>query len=595
MFKDLNQAWDMDVIFPGGSGSPQFVAFVDQLRADMKDVAAEVEGGAPAGADGWAARMDHIQKVARDSRHAGAFVSCLTAQNVADSHARIVGGQLREIQATFANILTRLDQQLLAVPEDEWRALLADERLASLSFNLDERRRRAKDLLPLEMETLVNGLSTDGYHGWSELYDVVTGRMTITLEDKEGKPVTVSPGQAANRMSNPDPKVRAEIMSRWEQAWAKEADLCALAINHIAGFRLNLYRQRGWDSVLHEPLDINRMTPETLDAMWGAVAGARGRLAAYLKRKQRLLGLEKMNWQDVDAPVGQSARRLTYDQAADFVVEQFGRFSLGMADVARRAFEERWIEAEDRPGKRMGGFCTGFPLNKVSRVFVTFSGSMGNVATVAHELGHAYHQSVMEGLPPFAQNYAMNVAETASTFAETVVFEAAIRNAADEKEKVLLLEDKLRRAVGLLMNIQARFLFETRFYEARKKGPVSVTRLNDIMVEAQKEAYAGALDSYHAHFWASKLHFYITRPPFYNFPYTFGYLFSAGVYARAMEVGPSFADRYVDLLRDTGSMRVEDLARKHLGADLTRPEFWEGAVDSVLGGLAAFLDSKALE
>lgn len=595
MFKNLPETWDLDVFFPGGSHSREFAAFLDCLEADVRAFRDDVSGGVPQDLSGWVDRITRLQDLTKRLRQSGAFISCLNAQDVGDRQSRVVGGRVREIQAGFASAMTVLDQQILAVSEDEWRSLMSTKELAPLAFNLNERRTRTKDMLPTEQEILVNELSIDGYQGWSDLYDLVTGRMSITVTEN-GKEVTLSPGQAANRMSGPDPAVRAHIMERWEEAWAKEADLCALALNRLAGYRLSLYRRRGWDSVLKEPLENNRMTRDTLDAMWDTIDSNKDRLVTYMQRKKKLLRLDKLGWQDLDAPVGKSDSKMSYDDAAAFIVEQFSRVSPKMAGLATRAFENRWIESEDRPGKRMGGFCTSFPLSRESRIFVTFSGTLGNVATVAHELGHAFHQSVMNDLPPISQQYAMNVAETASTFSEMVVADAAVKAAKNDDERLLLVDDKLQRAVSLLMNIQSRFLFETRFYEARKKGMVSVQALNELMTEAQKEAFAGALDTYHPHFWASKLHFYNTRVPFYNFPYTFGFLFSAGVYSWAKEAGRMFEDRYIGLLQDTGRMRVEDLAKKHIGADLTRKDFWQSAIDLVLSDLPEFLamtDHKA--
>jgi len=592
MLENLGRTWNLETIFPGGSASAEFSGYLDRLTAAIAGLAEKAAGASPEGPDDWGELLDAVQQSIRQARHAGAFISCLTAQDVADKQARILGGRVSQIRAGLASALTRLDEQLLKVPDDRWAALVESARLQDLSYVLSERRRRAKDMLPPEQETLVNDLSVDGYHGWSDLYDVTTGRMSIEIEE-DGRPTKVSPGQLANRLSNPDAAVRRELMRRWEEAWAKEADFCALALNHIAGYRVNLYRHRGWDSVLREPLEINRMSAETLQAMWDAINDNKGRLVTYLNRKAKLLGLDQLGWQDVDAPVGKSGSKLTYDQAASFIVEQFRQFSPRMAGLATRAFEQRWIESEDRPGKRMGGFCTSFPEARQSRIFVTFSGTLGNTATVAHELGHAYHQHVMNELSPMNQQYAMNVAETASTFAEMVVSDAAVRSAKDAEERLVLVEDKLRRAAALLMNIHCRFLFETRFYGERAGGVVSVKRLCELMEEAQKEAFGGALNLYHPHFWASKLHFYITGTPFYNFPYTFGFLFSAGVYARAREEGPGFEDRYVDLLRDTGRMRVEDLASKHLDADLTTKDFWQRAVDLVLSDLDEFLTLTA--
>jgi oligoendopeptidase F len=260
-----------------------------------------------------------------------------------------------------------------------------------------------------------------------------------------------------------------------------------------------------------------------------------------------------------------------------------------MAKFAQQAFEERWIEGEDRPGKRPGGFCTSFPENHQSRIFMTYDDSQGAVSTLAHELGHAYHQSVMNDLPFMVQNYAMNVAETASTFAEMIVADAALKNAQTDEERIVLLENKLQNAISFFMDIHSRFLFETRFYDERKKGSVSAERLNDLMLQAQKDAFHNTLDEYHPHFWASKLHFYSTGVPFYNFPYTFGYLFSAGVYAKALEEGTSFAAKYDALLRDTARMTTEELASKHLGVDLTQPEFWQSAVNMAVADAEEFL------
>jgi oligoendopeptidase F len=203
----------------------------------------------------------------------------------------------------------------------------------------------------------------------------------------------------------------------------------------------------------------------------------------------------------------------------------------------------------------------------------------------------------MNDMPALAQQYAMNVAETASTLAEMIVSDAAVTKASTDEERIILLEDKIQRAIAFFMNLHARFIFETDFYEERSKGLVSVERLNELMESAQKKAFKNSLSSYHPHFWAAKMHFYLTEVPFYNFPYTFGFLFSAGIYAKAQEVGPAFEDQYVSLLRDTGSMTVEELARKHLGVDLTQPDFWQSAVDMAIEDVKQFMaltDAKVL-
>src|SRR5699024_6353621 len=216
--------------------------------------------------------------------------------------------------------------------------------------------------------------------------------------------------------------------------------------------------------------------------------------------------------------------------------------------------------------------------------------SPNEVSTLAHELGHAFHSHVMRDLPALNRRYAMNVAETASTFAEMIVSDATVQEAKEKAEKVNLLDDKVSRAATMFMNIHARYLFETRFYEERKKGYVIDERLNELMLDAQKEAYKDSLSTYHPTFWASKLHFYSTGVPFYNFPYTFGYLFSLGIYARSLEEGEGFEQKYIDLLRDTASMTTEELAEKHLSVDLTKPDFWQGGIDLIKQDIEEFLE-----
>jgi oligoendopeptidase F len=271
------------------------------------------------------------------------------------------------------------------------------------------------------------------------------------------------------------------------------------------------------------------------------------------------------------------------------VVDNIHSVNPDIAAYCRMAIDKGWIEAEDRPGKRAGAFCTGLPVTQESRIFMTYNGSYNGMLTLAHELGHGYHGWVMRDLPYAARWYTMSLAETASTFNEAVVRNASYQTSSSDQERLSILATKLNDATAFLMNIRARYDFEREFFKQRRKQQLSVDELNDLMLSAQQTAYKDGLVQYHPLFWASKLHFYITRAPFYNFPYTFGFLFSNGVYAQAEAEGPSFRDRYVALLRDTGSMKTEDLAWTHLGVDLTKPVFWETAVDRVLADVDEFV------
>jgi len=589
----LSLVWDLDSIFPGGSESQAFQAFLDALAADLETAKGRLEAAEPARRVADAAALAELvallESLSSRLRQAGAFATCLVSQDTEDRKAPVLQARVRQMGASLAALWTQLDERLLAIDDALWRELLKAPGLAEVADALDERRRWAAKKLAPKVEALVSDLAVDGYHAWGELYNYVAGAIRIPFE-KDGQLQHLSAGQVQNRMSSdPDRSVRAQLFAGYEKAWAENAELCARALNHLGGFRLALYRQRGWQSILEEPLEYNRISQETLDAMWQAVDEGKPLLVEYLHRKARLMGIERLSFYDVDAPLGDVKSVWTYDEAAAFIVAQFDRYSKRMGDFARQAFERRWIEAEDRPGKRAGGFCAAFPESHESRIFLTFDNSINSATTVAHELGHAFHHSVFRGVRYLMTDYPMNLAETASTLAELIVAEAGLETAKDAAERLALLDNKVRKTVAFFMNIHARFLFELAFYEARREGFVPVERLNALMEQAQKEAFCGALDQWHPLFWASKLHFYITGVPFYNFPYTFGYLFSHGVYQWAKEERASFEQRYEALLRDTGYMRTEELARKHFGVDLTGLDFWRGAVSQALEGVRAFL------
>lgn len=585
---NLKVVWDLDSIFSGGSDSEQLQTYFQETEALLEQLDTRMTSFAKQPVETSIENFIELVNLIRMTRvHIGeisAFISCLTAQDVTDKKAKLLVGNRSRLGAQFAKLMTNFDLALAEIPEQRWQELLKEPAIAPITFVLNEHRNEAQEKLPAEQEALLKDLAVDGYHAWGELYNTIVGKMVIEWEGQQ-----LSVGQVSNKLNDSDRKVRAAAFQKLEKAWLEEADLFTDTLNHLAGFRLQTYAHRGWDEVLKEPLTYNRMTEQTLTTMWDTITKNKPAFYTYLQRKAKLLGVNRLSWYDLEAPVSSETKNVDYQDAAETIVAQFSQFSERMADFATRAFEESWIEAEDRPGKRPGGFCTSFPKSKETRIFMTYSGSASNVATLAHELGHGYHQHVMDDLDELNQGYAMNVAETASTLAEMIVSDAAVKQAQSDDEKISLLEDKIQRSIAFFMNIHARFLFETRFYEARKKGYVSTEQLNTLMEDAQKEAYGDQLASYDPTFWASKLHFHITGVPFYNFPYTFGYLFSLGIYARAQRDQDNFAKFYDELLKDTGRMTVEQLAKKHLAVNLEEPAFWQEAIDLCIKDVDSFL------
>ncbi len=589
--------WDLESIFPGGTKS-------EELQKKIKSVETDIQAYQTLLRD-WDFQEDPSvttfknilnkrEKIAKGLGQSSTFVQMTHDAYMDDEHANVVMGQIMDLFSEVQKLSTTFTKKLVNISDEDWQKLLNDKELKEISFTLNEMRDEGKRLLSEEEEKIIAELNKDGLAAWSRLYDTAVSIMTIPYKDEDGKVTELSVGQAMNRMyADPDPQVRKQIFEEWELAWTKYAPIFADTINHLDGYRITLQKAHGRKDHLEEPLEYNRMSKETLDAMWSAVANNKQPFLDFLNQKATLFGMDKLGWQDVDAPVtleDAKPTRFTYDEACEFVITNFASFGPKLSRFAKHALESRWVEAEDRPNKRPGGYCTSLPEFEESRIFMTFSGTPADTSTLAHELGHAFHSDVMKDIPSLNRQYAMNVAETASTFAETIIGNATIKNAKNDVEKISLLNSKLENATAMFLNIHARFLFENAFYEERSKGIVSEKRLNELMVQAQKEAYGDRLSSYHPHFWCSKLHFFIDDVPFYNFPYTFGYLFSLGIYAKYLEQPEGFEDKYIALLRDTGSMKVEDLAEKHLGVDLTKRDFWEAGIQLAAKDVEEFIE-----
>lgn len=582
--------WDLESIFAGGSSSESLQQELQQISTKMKEFHQLVDAFTP-NAENQVEALTEIlavhEEIQKSFTECGSFIEALNSANIHDQQAKLLTGQLYSNLPAFQLATTILNKKFASYSEEDWQNLMTH--FSQIAFRLSEMRRDGQELLDEQSENIINTLALDGQSAWSQHYDTIVASIQIPFNGE-----MLSAGQAFNTMmSSQDKAVRQELFEKWEQAWSEKADIFADTLNHLDGFRLNNYKLHCIDDFLKQPLEYNRLDKETLDMMWGTIQKNKQPIIDFLTRKAQLFGKDKMDWQDQDAPIvlgDFEERRYTFDQAADFIVENFKKFSPKMSEFAQMAFDKAWIEAEDRPGKRPGGYCTSLPKSQESRIFMTYGESVNEVSTLAHELGHAFHSHVMWDLPTLNQDYAMNVAETASTFAELIVADATLKEAKTDEEKINLLDVKLQNAIAMFMNIHARFIFESNFYAARQKGLVATDEITRLMVEAQKEAYINGLGSYHPHFWAAKLHFFIDEVPFYNFPYTFGYLFSLGIYAKASQHTDGFEDQYIALLRDTASMTTEELAKKHLDTDLHQATFWQAGIDMVLKDIATFME-----
>lgn len=583
------QVWNLDPIFEGGADSEALARFLTDLSTDMDAYVAQPALPALSAntRDDWASRLQSSLNLFARLAEATSFVTALVSANTRDQAALQLLGRIDGYRARMDSAMTDLEAAMRDTDDDAWAALMALPELQLAAYQFTHRRTLAREKMDSAREALVAELAADGYYAWNRVYDQLAAKNSFEFDGKQNTLY-----QLQNKFtSHPQRETRKAAFELFEREWGKLSDTVAQALNYQAGFRWTMHKHRGWSDILHEPLHNNRLTRATLDTMWQVVEAKSTGLLPYLEAKARLLGLDKLTWYDLGAPVGDNNLSYSWAEAGDFVVDSIGSLDPAIADFCRLAIDSRWVESEDRDAKRAGAYCTSFPLTREIRVFMTFDGSYDSLSTLAHELGHGYHSHSMRDLPYGARMYTMSVAETASTMNELIVVDASLAASDDAQTRLSLLNEKLFAAQQFFMNIYSRYLFELDFFEARKDGPLTVEQLNALMVQAQQRAHHGALadDGYHGLFWASKLHFYYNRVPFYNFPYTFGYLFSSGVYAIAKQEGAGFSDRYRALLRDTGIMSTEELAQRHLGVDLTQPAFWEMAADNALSAVDEFV------
>ena len=452
------------------------------------------------------------------------------------------------------------------------------ELLKEHAFILEEMKAKAARILEDREEYLAAKLSNTGGRAWSTLQNLLTANLMVDVEGPGGTlrvPLTVARNMAHSR----DRKERKAAFLGEMQAYGKIEDASAAALNAIKGEILTLSEIRGYTSPLEMTLEDSRMDRESLEAMLRAVEEALPRFRAYFRAKAKALGYEGgLQFYDLFAPVGESDKDISFDEAKELIVEKFSSFSSALSDFARRAFEENWIDAEPREGKRGGAFCSNLHPIGQSRIMANFSNSLKNVITLAHELGHAYHGHCLKDEKALNAGYPMPLAETASIFSETVVKNALLKGLGSEEKKTIL-ESAVTGYGQIIVDIYSRYLFETELFKRREEASLSVRELKEIMAEAQKKAYGEGLDpdSLHPYMWVNKPHYYMPGRHFYNFPYTFGLLFAKGLYAEYQRQGEAFVPRYDELLRATGRMNVRDVAAL-VGIETRDEAFWRSSL-----------------
>ncbi|WP_429040185.1 M3 family oligoendopeptidase [Aeromonas media] len=590
------QQWQNQHIYPS-LDSCVLEADMSLALASLAELSGFIEG--LAGVQGnQPARQDFLREVrlrARRIREIGwniaVLAACTGSQDARDPLAKQLASRARALNADLFKTLAPIEDLMLGLPEAEFEQLMQDPLLGEEEYRLRHERRLQDQRLPVEAEQLVIGLGTDGLHAWGNLYNDLVGKIRLVIDGRE-----MGLAEASNLLSSPDRALRKEAFDAISAGWEGEQETVAAILNALNGWRLELSRQRGKVRIL-DALDLSchqsHIERTTLDTLMQETWQARHLGQRALGLMARRLGIEELGPEDLFAPPPASSHRsIPFEEAIEIIALAFTGFDPEMGEFARMMAERGWIDAAPTPNRRTGAYCTKFADPVEPRVFITYAGTMDNVITLAHELGHAWHNWLIRDLPMSQRSYPMTLAETASIFAETLVRSALFEQARSAEERQAIAWAEADGAATFLVNIPARFDFEQALVAEREQGYASSARLKALTDEAWGRWYEKSLGRYHPMFWAAKAHFSIAGFGFYNYPYLFGYLFSLGVYqqliSRQAAGEQDVAQAYRALLRDTGRMSAEELVVKHLGQDIREAAFWQGSLALVAAAVDRF-------
>ncbi|CAK7078252.1 M3 family oligoendopeptidase [Tissierella sp.] len=466
----------------------------------------------------------------------------------------------------------------------------SSEVLKEHKFYLKQIKERTKYMLSEKEEVLISKMSNTGSSAWSNLQNMVSSTLLVDINiDGEDKQLPLP--AARNLAYDKDPVKRKAGYEAELKAYKKIEESSAAALNGIKGEVITTSELRGYHSPLDETLVKSRMDEKTLYAMITAMREFLPEFHKYYRKKAELLGYENgLPFYEMFAPMGEVNRTFTYDEAMKYIIDNFRTFSNRLADFVQNAYDNNWLDVEPREGKRGGAFCSNLHPIKESRILSNFNGSFSNMTTLAHELGHAYHGLNLRDESILNSRYPMPIAETASIFCETIVVNAALREASNE-EALSILEASISDAGQVIVDIYSRFLFESELFERRKTHALSVNELKEIMMDAQKQAYGDGLDHnvLHPYMWLNKPHYYSAGLNFYNFPYAFGLLFSKGLYAEYLKRGEEFVKEYDELLNATGKNNIRDVALR-MGIDVHDPEFFRNSLRLIEKDIEKFIE-----
>ena len=571
----MNDVWNLDPLYQGFE-DPAFEADLEKLKtvvAAMGTLAGSLAQAQPVDALKEGIRLQEDATVLLYKLYG--YASLRQSADTKDSAAGSQIGRIMAIYSGFAAPVAAYKSWATSLP-NLMELVQSDEDLKVYNFLFQNMEDSSRYLLPGRGEEIMAKMEMSGSSAWADLQQYLTSTVPVSYRG-----TTTNLSAIRNLAYDPDPQVRKDAYEAEIACYERIRDAVAFALNSIKLETISDCQLRGYESPLQRTVKRNDMKMETLNAMLEAMDEYAPKFWQYLKAKAKAMGYENgLPWYELFAPMGKSSTKFTAEQSRDYLVGLFAEFDQELSDMVARAFDEAWIDFYPRDGKAGGAFCADVPTLKQSRILTNFDGAFGDVVTLAHELGHAFHNQCIFDHRPLNQGYSMPLAETASTFNECVVMASAIGKAADKDEKIALIENQLQDATQIICDIYSRYRFETMVFANREEQFMNADTLCQYMLEAQKQSYGDGLDHncLHPYMWVCKGHYY--GPTFYNFPYAFGGLFARGLYAQYEKEGAAFVPKYKKLLNTTPIATAEDVA-KVADIDLTDKEFWRAALQTI--------------
>ena len=569
----MNTEWNLDILYKGldDPGYEEDIKKYQQVSTEM------VELVKSAGEIPMKERAEKIlYKMEEVERYIVKLINYLSLSSSVDTENGNFSAQqnrVMKIYSDMADSLFAAERMLSEIPDVDELAKESDI-VKEYTFYIKELKKEMSHRLSDEVEAMITAMDITGGSAWENLQNYLTSTVKVDYDCGE---VTLS--EIRNLAYSDDAAVRKAAYEAEIKCYEKIQDSVAFSLNNIKNQVTMLCEKKGYESPLAMTLEGAKMSRATLDAMMEAIEEYLPVFRKYMRHKAKKLGYENgLPWYELFAPLGESKMKFSIDDAKEYLTTCFESFTPEMSDMMREAFENEWIDFYPKKGKSGGAFCAGLLDYKQSRILTNFDGTFGAVDTLAHELGHAFHNKQIENERPLNQDYPMPVAETASTFNEVFLGNYAIRNALAE-EKLALLENNIRESNQCIVDIYSRYLFETAVFEQCQQKFLMADDLKAIMLDAQKKAYGDGLDPeyMHPYMWVCKTHYYSSGISFYNFPYSFGNLFAEGLYAIYLKEGDSFVDKYKNMLKATPTASIEDIG-KQMGIDLTDKKFWQDSL-----------------